>query len=60
MIKYTKSSSKSNYLLITFIIIILIIIVVASIFFVKKYLNKKSMTNTFIDSVSKLMDEQLL
>ena len=53
MIKYSKSSS-SNYLLVTFIIIIIIIIVVALIFIVKRYLNKKSITQTSMDLVSKL------
>ena len=54
MIKYSKNSS-SNFLLVAFIIIIIIIIIVmALIFIVKRYLNKKSITKTSMDSVSKL------
>ena len=57
MIKYSKNSSKSNYLLIIFIIIIIIIIIAAVIFIFRRYLNKKLKTKTFIDSVSKLMND---
>ena len=60
MIKYSKSSSssKTNYLLIIFIILIIIMIFIAlAIFFAKRYFVKNEKTKTFIDSVSKLMDE---
>ena len=57
IIKYSESSS-SNYLLVTFIIIIIInIIVVALIFIVKRYLNKKSINKTCLDSVYKLTSD---
>ena len=53
IIKYSEISS-SNYLLVTFIIIIIIFIVEALIFIVKRYLNKKSINKTSLDSVYKL------
>ena len=57
MIKYSKTSSKSNYLVIFFVILIIIIIVVVLFFVVKRYLDKKLTTKYFIESVSKLMGE---
>ena len=57
MIRYSKSPSESNLLIIFFIIIIIIIIIAAMIFIFKRHLKKKSKTKTFVNSISKLMDD---
>ena len=58
MIKYTKNSKKSNFLLIFFIVIIIIILIAAAAFFAKKYFLKKYKTKVFVESVSKLMNDE--
>ena len=55
MIKFSKA--KSNALVIFLIIIIIIIIIGVIVFFVRKYLMNKYRTKNFIDSVSKLMND---
>ena len=57
MIKYTKHSKKSNFLLIFFTVIIIIILFVLIAFFVTKYFMTKYKTKVFVDSVSKLMND---
>ena len=57
MISYYSESSKSYALVIFYIIVIIIIVIGLLIFFTRKYLTNKYKTNTFIDSVSKLMND---
>ena len=56
MITYSKNS-KSHLLVIFLIIIIIIIAIGAIVFFARKYLMNKYKTKNFIDSVSKLMND---
>ena len=58
IIKYAdKSESKSNFVIIFVIIIIVIIFIIVIVFIAQKYFMKKYKTKTFIDSVSKLMND---
>ena len=57
MISYSKISKSSNLLAIFSIIIIIIIIIGVSGFFARKYLLNKYETKTFVDSASKLMND---
>ena len=56
MITFSKSS-KSHTFAIILIIIIIIIVIGVVVFFVRKYLMNKYKTNNFIESVSKLMND---
>ena len=57
MIKYSKSSKKSNSLIIILVLIIIIIFIAIMAFISIKYLKNKSKSKSFNDSVSKLMND---
>ena len=57
MIKYTKNAKKYNFLIIFTIVVIIIILIGVIAFIVKKFFMTKYKTKFFINSISKLMND---
>ena len=63
MIKYSKNNNnnnnnnKNNSFIVVSIVISLIIIIIVAVFIVKKYVKNKNETNKFINSTSKLIND---